>query len=88
MLPLDKLTDSARQGFLERGCDPGAFDAVLSLDMTLNGDFGQSWLALDRLRKRLYRLCETDGTYDEFSLGAAGESVCRQFHVFKQIARS
>lgn len=68
LLPLDKLTDSARQGFLNHGCDPEAFNAVLSLDMDLEGNFGQSWLALDRLRKRLYRLCETDGTYDEFSL--------------------
>ncbi|MBQ8397191.1 MAG: ABC transporter ATP-binding protein [Clostridia bacterium] len=68
MLPLDKLSDSARESFLAHGCDPESFDAVLFLDMTLEGDFGQSWLALDRVRKRLFRLCENDGTYDEFSL--------------------
>ncbi|MBR7184830.1 MAG: ABC transporter ATP-binding protein [Clostridia bacterium] len=68
MLPLDKLTDRAREGFLAHGCDVESFDAVLSLDMTLDGAFGQTWLALDRIRKRLYRLCEDDGSFDDFSL--------------------
>ncbi len=79
MLPLDKLSDKARDRFIANGCNPDGFDAVLSLDMTLTGDFGQSWLALDRIQNRLYRLCETDGAYDEFSLALLAEPYVDNF---------
>ena len=73
MLPLDKLTEKAYSDFASKGCDPAAFDAVLSLDMNLSGDFGRTWLALDRTRKRLYRLSEDDGAFAEFSLALTAE---------------
>ena len=66
MLPLDKLTEKAYADFASKGCDPAAFDAVLALDMNLSGDFGRTWLALDRTRKRLYRLSESDGAFAEY----------------------
>ncbi len=59
MLPLDKLSEEARTCFAERGVDCGDFSVVLSLDLDCEGDFGETYLALDSEKKLLYRLSAT-----------------------------
>ena len=79
MLPLDKLTEQARCAFADHDCNPEAFDAVLVLDMDLSGDFGRTWLALDRIRKCVYRFCENDGAFAQFSLALTAEPYVDNF---------
>lgn len=47
MLPLEKLTEEAAAGFREHGVDPDSLDIVLELDLDNEGNFGESWLALN-----------------------------------------
>lgn len=43
-------------------------ELALKLDLNFNGDFGESWLAVDRTRKKLCRLSLNPGYYDEYEL--------------------
>ena len=85
MLPLDKLTEKAYLDFASKGCDPAAFDAVVSLDMNLSGDFGQTWLALNRTRKCLYCLSGSDGALAEFSFALTAEPYVDNYTSLKRL---
>jgi len=56
MLPLDKLTAEAEAGFIKHGIDTAALDYAVCLDLDLNGNFGETWLAVDYDKKLLYRM--------------------------------
>lgn len=56
MLPLEKLTREAKLGFEKQGIDTEALDIALELDLDLNGDFGETWLAFDSSQKKLYTM--------------------------------
>ncbi len=56
MLPLERLSDEAEKSFTARGVSVGDISVCMNLDLDLNGDFGETWLAYDSKRKRLYRL--------------------------------
>ncbi|MHC1694590.1 MAG: ABC transporter ATP-binding protein [Eubacteriales bacterium] len=48
MLPLDTLTDQAAKAFRDNGVSPDDITICVQLDLDVNGDFGESWLALTK----------------------------------------
>lgn len=65
MLPLEKLTEEAAAGFREHGVDPDSLDIVLELDLDNEGNFGESWLALNARDKMLYSISITSDNETE-----------------------
>ena len=65
MLPLEKLTEEAAAGFREHGVDPESLDIVLELDLDNEGNFGESWLALNARDKMLYSISITSDNETE-----------------------
>ena len=65
MLPLEKLTEEAAAGFREHGVDPESLDIVLELDLDNEGNFGESWLALNAKDKMLYSISITSDNETE-----------------------
>ena len=65
MLPLDRMTEEARIGFADRGVDLESIDLALELDLDNDGNFGESWLALDAKAKKLYTLSVTSDNETE-----------------------
>lgn len=59
MLPLDKLTEEASDGFRQHGVDPASIDLALELDLDYEGNFGESWLAFDKKATTLYMISVT-----------------------------
>ncbi len=65
MLPLEKLTKEAVLGFEKQGIDTAALDIVLELDLDLEGNFGETWLAFSSENKKLYALSITSDSETE-----------------------
>ena len=59
MLPLDKLDAEARDGFSSRGISEEDLDLCVELDLDAKGDFGTTWLAVDRKKMRFYVMSVT-----------------------------
>ncbi len=59
MLPLDKLTEEARIGFIHHGVDTESLSLVLELDLDHDGKFGESFLAFDAGLKKLFVMSVT-----------------------------
>ncbi len=59
MLPLDRLTEEAVQGFAAHGIDAEGIMLALQLDMDTEGRFGETWLCIDG-EKRLHVLSATE----------------------------
>lgn len=59
MLPLDRLTDEAREGFEQHGVKEENITLAISLDLDTSGSFGETWLAVDRDRLLLYCMSVT-----------------------------
>ncbi len=59
MLPLEKLTEEAAIGFREHGVNVDDIDIALELDLDLEGNFGECWLAFDGKAKKLYTMSIT-----------------------------
>ncbi len=65
MLPLEKLTGEAAIGFKEHSIDTESLDMVLELDLDHEGNFGESWLALDAKAMKLYTMSVTSDNETE-----------------------
>ncbi len=59
MLPLDKFNDEVKAGFEKHGIKEENVLIALELDLNENGDFGNTWLAIDRENMKLYALSIT-----------------------------
>ena len=68
MLPINKLTAEAAACFTEHGVVEDDILAALHLDLDHDGNFGDTWLALDVKRMRLCRADLSKKSYDEFEL--------------------
>ncbi len=54
MLPLDRLTDEAREGFEQHGIKEEDLTLAITLDLDTKGSFGETWLAVDKDKLLLY----------------------------------
>lgn len=68
MLPLDRLSEEAERVFESNGVTVSDIDISVHLDLDFSSEFGDTWLALDRVRKRLMRIDVKTGYFDEFEL--------------------
>ena len=68
MLPINKLTAEAAACFKEHGVVEDDILAAFHLDPNQEGNFGDTWLALDSKRMRLCRADLSTNSYDEFEL--------------------
>ena len=68
MLPLDFLTDKAKEAFEKNGLSEEMIAIAVHLDLDFAGAFGDTWLAIDPGRKRLCRVDVNSGFYDEYEL--------------------
>ena len=68
MLPINKLTKEAAACFAEHGVVEDDILAALHLDLNQEGNFGDTWLALDVKRMRLCRADLSANSYEEFEL--------------------
>jgi len=65
MLPLDRLTRDAAAGFAANGIVEDDVSLAVELDLDLNGNFGESWLAADFEKKKLYIISVTSDAETE-----------------------
>ncbi len=56
ILPLDKPSEAVLHSLRDAGIDTDALDMCLRLDLDMNGEFGEVWLAYSRHDGMLYRL--------------------------------
>ncbi len=59
MLPLDKLDTEARDGFSHRGVDLDELDVCVELDLDVKGNFGTTWLAVNKNKMLFYAMSVT-----------------------------
>ncbi|MBQ1232175.1 MAG: hypothetical protein IIX86_01455, partial [Clostridia bacterium] len=67
MLPLDKLSDHALQALSDAGVDTEHLDVAFYMDLGLDANFGQVYLAISKQDGKLYRVAKD---VESFSLGA------------------
>lgn len=79
MLPLDNLNDEAKLNLQKNNVNLDDIELALRLDLNFCGDFGQSWLILDRKRKKLCRLSIDPYYYDEYELACIKEPYIDNF---------
>ena len=59
MLPLDKFNEEVKAGFEKHGVKEENVLIALELDLNENGDFGNTWLAVDKEKMKLYAISIT-----------------------------
>ncbi|MCQ2426575.1 MAG: ABC transporter ATP-binding protein/permease [Lachnospiraceae bacterium] len=75
ILPLDQFTDAAKEAFIRYGADPDKLMAAVGLDQNVDGNYGETWLAIDRENKKLLliaspkRVSESNGKYGSEDFG-------------------
>mgnify|MGYP000728862999 FL=1 len=68
ILPLDKLSAGAQAVLTAHQVDPAGLDMCLRLDLDMNGDYGEVWLAFSRKDGNLYRVTVGDSTFESCPL--------------------
>lgn len=68
MLPVNFLSEKEISIFGSHGVAEKDILAAIRFDLDTDGNFGVTWLVLDKKRKRLCRLCTDTNLYDEFEL--------------------
>ena len=68
MLPVNYPSEKELQLYAAHGIEENNILAALRLDMDTDGNFGTTWLVLDKERKLLCRLDISKNTYDEYEL--------------------
>ncbi len=53
VLPLDQFNDAARDAFRRYGVDPDKLLVTVDLDQNVDGNYGETWLAIDKESKKL-----------------------------------
>ena len=76
MLPLDTLSPKAHQALTNAGIDPEAIDVALYMDLGLDAQFGQVYLAVSARDGKLYRI---GNTVEQFALSALSEPCIDNF---------
>lgn len=73
ILPLDKLSAGAQAVLTAHQVDPAGLDMCLRLDLDMNGDYGEVWLAFSRKDGNLYRVTVGDSTFESCPLDCLSE---------------
>lgn len=73
ILPLDKLSAGAQAVLAAHQVDPAGLDMCLRLDLDMNGDFGEVWLAFSCKDGMLYRVIVKDSVFDACPLNSLSE---------------
>ena len=73
ILPLDKLSAGAQVDSDSPSVDPAGLDMCLRLDLDMNGDYGEVWLAFSRKDGNLYRVTVGDSTFESCPLDCLSE---------------
>ncbi len=76
MLPLDTLSDKAKEALVAAGIDPDALDVTFYMDLGLDANFGQVYLAVSKRDGKLYRIAEK---VESFSLCALSDPSIDNF---------
>ena len=76
MLPLDKLSDHALQALSAAGVDTDALDVAFYMDLGLDANFGQVYLAISKQDGKIYRVAEE---VESFSLRALTDASIDHF---------
>jgi len=66
MLPLDILTGEAKAGFEKHGVMEDDITIALELDLDNAGNFGETWLAIDANKRKLYRMTITSDASEAY----------------------
>ncbi len=75
MLPLDRLDAEARDGFGARGVKEEDLDLCVELDLDVTGNFGTTWLAVDRKKMRFYAMSATSDAESVYRKRKADEKA-------------
>jgi len=62
MLPLDKLTEEAKIGFERHGLPEDQIELAVRLDLDQEGNFGETWMAINTGKDTLYRMSVSSAT--------------------------
>jgi hypothetical protein len=68
MLPLDKLSDHALQALSGAGVDTEHIDIAFYMDLGLDANFGQVYLAISKQDGKLYRVAEKVESFSLYTL--------------------
>ena len=68
MLPLDILSTEAAELIRKKGISEDDLAAVFKLDLDINGDFGEMWLAIRSDASCIYRFTANGDTFDTLKL--------------------
>ena len=72
MLPLDTLQDKALSLLTDAGVDPAHIDVAFYMDLGLDANFGQVYLAVSKQDGKLYRVADTVESFSLDSLTDPG----------------
>ena len=85
ILPLDTLSEAARDALAAHGAEEQAVVLAVNLDLNQDGNYGESWLAVDTKRKLLLYLASSKHVSDEKSKQKYGADA---FDVYREYALS
>lgn len=84
MLPLDKLTEEAKTGFSDHSVTEEDIILALQLDLDLEGNFGETWLAVDIVKHKMYCISITSDAETVFRQKKAKDSGKANLEMFKK----
>lgn len=79
MLPLDVLPSGIRDALAKKGAREQDLLVALRLDLDKEGNFGETWLVMDRAVKTLYRVSAADLNIDTYELRVLTEPYLDNF---------
>lgn len=85
ILPLDTLSEAAREALVAHGAEEQSVVLAVNLDLNENGNYGESWLAVDTKRRLLLYLASSKHVSDEKSKQKYGSDA---FDVYREYALS
>ncbi|MGI6742073.1 MAG: ABC transporter ATP-binding protein [Eubacteriales bacterium] len=77
MLPLDKLDAEAKDGFSHRGVATDELDVCIELDLDEKGNFGTTWLAVNKTKMLFYAMSVTSDAETVYRTKKAEEKAKR-----------
>lgn len=83
MLPLEKLTEEAKTGFSEQGISEDDIILAVQLDLDMEGSFGETWLALSIVKRKIYSISITSDAETVFRQKKAKDTGKINTELFK-----
>lgn len=83
MLPLDMLTEEAKAGFSEHGITEDDIILALQLDLDTEGNFGETWLAVDLAKRKIYCMSVSSDAETVYKKKKAKDAGKTDLNMFK-----